>query len=52
MFVAPIYAWQMHRVVEQWVEKTTFIGSRNAYFILTCGSECGNAGAYAEALCK
>ncbi|MDD4849558.1 MAG: EFR1 family ferrodoxin [Gemmiger sp.] len=52
VFVTPTYGWRMPRVVEQWVEKTTFTGCRDAYFILTCGSECGNAAAYAEALCK
>lgn len=51
VFVAPIYAWRMPRVVEQWIIKTTFTGSQEAYFVLTCGADCGNAGPYAKALC-
>ena len=52
VFVAPTYAWRMPRVVERWIGKTTFCGSRHAYFILTCGSDPGNAAPYAKALCK
>lgn len=51
VFVAPTYAWQLPRVVEQWICRTRFEGSRDAYFILTCGAGCGNAAAYAERLC-
>lgn len=51
VFVAPTYSWRMPRVVEQWIINTGFKGSRDAYFILTCGDGCGNASAYAEKLC-
>lgn len=51
VFVAPTYAWRLPRVVEQWIRKTRFEGSQDAYFILTCGGSCGNAAAYAAKLC-
>jgi ferredoxin len=38
--------------VEQWILKTTFSGSRDAYFVLTCGDGCGNASSYVRTLCK
>lgn len=52
VFVAPTYCWRLPRVVEQWIMKTHFSGSQDAYFILTCGGGCGNAGIYAERLCE
>lgn len=52
VFVAPVYCWRLPRVVEQWIMKTRFSGSQDAYFILTCGGDCGNAGSYAERLCE
>ena len=51
VFVAPTYCWRMPKVVERWIMDTGFEGSRDAYFILTCGGDCGNAAAYAEKLC-
>ena len=38
VFVAPVYSWRLPRVVEQWIMENDFEGSRDAYFILTCGS--------------
>ena len=52
VFVAPTYAWQLPRVFADYLRKTGFSGSRDAYFVLTCGGEIGNAGAYAETLCR
>lgn len=52
VFVAPVYSWRMPRIVEQWIMKSSFHGNQNAYFILTCAGSCGNAGAYAQKLCK
>ena len=52
VFVAPTYAWRMPRLVAQWIEKNTFTGSRDAYFVLTCGDDCGNAAPYAQRLCQ
>ena len=51
VFVAPTYCWRLPGVVDQWIRETSFEGSRDAYFILTCGQSCGNAAVYAEKLC-
>lgn len=51
VFVAPTYCWRLPRLVEQWIMETEFEGSRDAYFILTCGADCGNAAVYAKRLC-
>ena len=52
IFVAPTYAWQMPHVFEDYLRAVEFSGSKDAYFVLTCGSEIGDAGSYAEALCR
>lgn len=52
VFVAPTYAWQMPHVFEDYLKAVEFSGSREAYFVLTCGSEIGDAGSYADALCR
>ena len=53
VFVAPIYAWRMPRVVEEWIEHTKFEGNKNAYFILTRGGGTdGNAALYTRCLCE
>lgn len=51
VFVAPTYAWQLPRVVRDWILQTDFHGNRRAYFVMTCGGAIGNAGKYAEDLC-
>lgn len=51
VFVAPTYCWRLPKVVEQWIMETNFKGSRDVYFVLTCGGSCGNAAVYAEKLC-
>ena len=51
VFVLPTYAWRMPKVVERWIRETGFEGSREAYFVLTCGGSAGNAAAYAKKLC-
>lgn len=51
VFVAPTYAWRIPKVVDDWIRETEFAGSRRAYFVLTCGDDCGNAAAYLKTLC-
>lgn len=48
---APTYAWRIPRLVQEWLERTELIGSRDIYFVLTCGGGIGNAGHYADKLC-
>ena len=51
VFVSPVYAWQLPRLVMKWIRETTFIGNRHAYFVMTAGDDCGNATHYAHKLC-
>ena len=51
VFAFPTYAWRMPRVFEDFLRTCTFAGSRRAYFVMACGADVGNAGAYLEKLC-
>lgn len=43
VIVAPIYAWRLPPVVEQFLTKTTFKGSKNVCCVATMGENSGNA---------
>lgn len=47
---APTYAWRMPRILQKWLTNTELKGSKDIYFILTCGGNIGNAGKYAHKL--
>ena len=49
---APVYCWQLPHVVRDWMTETELTGSRDVYFILTCGSSMGNAEKYLKQLCE
>lgn len=51
VFVCPVYAWQLPRVVETFIRETTFQGPKEAYFIMTCGGETANAIHHVRYLC-
>ena len=51
VFVAPTNSWQMPRIFTACLKKSTFSGNKNAYFVMTCGDDIGNAGKYNKALC-
>lgn len=52
VLVAPTFAWQMPHLVRDWLRGAELTGSEKIYFVLTCGDSMGNAGKYAEKLCK
>ncbi len=52
VFVGPTYAWQMAHVFVDFIRAGSFSGSRDAYFILTCGGSIGGAGEYMRLLCE
>lgn len=52
IFVTPTYAWRIPRVVEKFIENIKQSGRHKAYFVMTCGSEIGNAEKYLRKLCK
>ena len=51
VFVGPVYAWQMAHVFTDFIRSGSFSGSRDAYFVITCGGDIGAAGEYMRALC-
>ena len=52
VFVSPTYAWRMANVLSEYIHSVQLSGSEDAYFVLTCGGEIGNAGQYAAQLCE
>ena len=50
--VTPTYAWRIPRILEDWLKNTELKGSRDIYFVMTCGDGIGNAGQYAARLCR
>lgn len=52
VIVTPTYAWRIPRILEEWLKKTSLKGNTNIYFVMTCGGNIGNAGAYIKKLCN
>ena len=52
IFVAPTYGWQLPRIFVDFIRSGSFLGSKDAYFVMTCGSEIGNPEPKNKALCK
>ena len=50
--VTPTYAWRIPRLVGDWLQKTKFPGAKRVWFLMTCGSEIGNAEKYNRALSR
>lgn len=51
IFVGPTYAWRLPRVFTSFLRDARLSGSREAYFLLTCGASMGNAAAHNRRLC-
>ena len=51
VFVCPTYAWRIPGVFSDFIESGSFAGSNDAYFIMTCGTDIGNAEIYLKKLC-
>ena len=49
--VTPTYAWRIPRIVRDWLRKTELRGAKRSWFVMTCGSEIGNADKYNRDLC-
>ena len=52
VIVTPTYAWRIPRIVRDWLAETGFPGGGQAWFVMTCGSEIGNAAKYNRTLCR
>lgn len=50
IIVTPTYAWRIPRIVEELLKKAKLKGNTRIYFVMTCGSDIGNAGKYLKAL--
>jgi flavodoxin len=50
VFVAPIYAYRIPKIVDKFIRETSFEGNKKAYFVSNCGSGAGNAVAYIKNL--
>lgn len=52
VFCSPTYAWRLPLVFSRFIEKSQFSGSKEAWFIMSCGDDVGNASAYIQKLCQ
>ena len=52
VFVCPTYSWQIPRVFADFIRAGRFSGSRDAYFVMTCGGDTGSAADKNRALCQ
>ena len=50
-FVMPTYAWRTPRIFLDWLRTGRFAGSRQAYFVMTCGSDIGRPEPEQRAFC-
>lgn len=51
VFVSPTHCWRIPRVFQEWISEGKFEGSRDAYFVMTCGADIGNAEKYIKKFC-
>lgn len=52
VLVAPTYCWQLPIFLRDWLLSAKLEGSRDIYFVLTCGGEIGDAGKHLKKLCE
>ena len=52
VFVYPTYAWQIPRILKDWIYHTEFSGNQSAYFVATCGESMGDSDKYLEKICQ
>ncbi len=52
VFVCPTYAWQLPHIFADFLKSSHFTGNTDAYFVMTCGSDIGNAAETNQELCR
>ena len=52
VFVSPVYGWRIPHVFADFIRRSRFSGNINAYFVITCGSDIGNAAKYLIPICE
>ena len=51
VFVSPVYGWRMPKLFHDFIACCDIVAGNDAYFVLTCGSDIGNAGEQLKELC-
>lgn len=51
VFVCPTYCWRIPTVFQKWINDGRFEGSRDAYFVMTCGADISNAEKHIKSFC-
>lgn len=52
VFVGPVYAGRLPRIMDEYIKKVTFSGSNQAYFIGTCAATPWQTVSYVEKMCE
>lgn len=52
VFVGPVYAGRLPRVMDQYLGKVEFVGNREAYFVATCAATPWQTGNYVRKMCE
>lgn len=52
VLITPTYAWRIPGIVREWIQKADFSAVKKVWFVMTCGSEIGNASPYNQKLCR
>ncbi len=51
VIVTPTYGWQIPHILRDWLYDTKLTGSKDIYFVMTCGGEIGNSAQYVRKIC-
>lgn len=51
IIVCPTYGWQIPHILRDWLEKVTLTGTKDIYFVMTCGSDIADSKKYIKKLC-
>lgn len=52
VFVGPVYAGRLPRVMEEYIRETAFDGCKSVYFVVTCAQTPWHTREYVEKLCR
>lgn len=52
VFATPTHGWRVPRIVSDWISSGELNGAHKVYFVMTCGSDIGNAEKHCKALCS
>ena len=51
IFVSPTHCWRIPELFRKWISEGKFEGRREAYFVMTCGADIGNAEKHLKSFC-